>query len=237
MYVIAPMINTQTSVVLLRTLFTRTRNVSQSGTSTAMAVNFNSLLDALTPDPWREKTGFSQDIAKANERLFASDGDEDARMALCDWIAQHQPCLFGRMAAKADLLSFCILTESDLRAGPGPVRDRIQQAREEWLAFGHEGAKSAFIILVASPQLAVATPDATVRTIAEALCSLYLLRPIASDEFCFDEMFLEKPGTKRQHGSGWRELITSALRVTSAGGTIIGFRAAWLSWSIPSATL
>ena len=57
MYVISPMINTQTSVVLLRTLFTRTRNVSQSGTSTAMAVNFNSLLDVLILNRRRDKDG------------------------------------------------------------------------------------------------------------------------------------------------------------------------------------
>ena len=46
-------------------------------------------------------------------------------------------------------------------------------------------------------------------------CSLYLLRPIASDEFCFDEMFLEKPGNETHNMEvAGGESITSALRVT-----------------------
>ena len=163
----------------------------------AMAADLSALLDTLTADPWRADVGFSEDLATANDRLFAASEGEAARSAIRDWIALHQPCLFGRMAARADLIEFCILTEADLRGDRTALREKIQGAREEWLALGHEGKKSAFVILVISPLLAQAVPDATVQTIAQELCASYLLRDIAPDEIYLDEMFLEKPGTKR----------------------------------------
>lgn len=162
-----------------------------------MATDLDALLSALTPDPWRAKVGFSDDMAAANERLFAAPDAEAARTAISDWIGDHQPCLFGRMAARGDLISFCILTEEDLRGDRAALRDKIQESREEWLALGHDGKKSAFVILVISPLLAHAVPDGSVQAIAQELCASYLLREIVADEIYLDEMFLEKPGTMR----------------------------------------
>jgi hypothetical protein len=50
-------------------------------------------------------------------------------------------------------------------------RERIQGARAEWLALGHDGKKSAFVILGISPLLAHAVPDATVQSLAQELCA------------------------------------------------------------------
>jgi hypothetical protein len=162
-----------------------------------MALDLSALLKQLTPDPWRREVGFSDDMATTNERLFAAADVDAAQNVIRDWITRYQPCLFGRMAAKADLISFCILIEADLRGDPAALRDKIQEAREVWLALGHEGRKSAFVILAISPLLAFAVPDLTVQTIACELCSSYLLRDVVADEIYLDEMFLEKPGTKR----------------------------------------
>jgi hypothetical protein len=162
-----------------------------------MAFDLSALLGKLTPDPWRAEVGFSDEMVEANERLFAAASDDAARNTIRNWIARYQPCLFGRMAAKADLISFCILTETDLCGDRAALRDTIQEAREEWLALGHEGKKSAFVIHVTSPRLALAIPDQIVQTIACELCASYLLRDIAGDEIYLDELFLEKPGTKR----------------------------------------
>src|SRR5262245_46258931 len=114
---------------------------------TAMAADLSAILDALVADPWRAQVGFSDDMAAANERLFTAASPQAAKSSIRDWIAQHQPCLFGRMAARADLIEFCILTEEDLRGDRIALRDKIQEAREEWLALGHEGKRSAFVIL------------------------------------------------------------------------------------------
>lgn len=162
-----------------------------------MPVDLGALLDNLTEDPWRASTGFSPEIAAANEQLFAAVDDEAATITIREWIGHHQPCLFGRMAARADLIAFCILREGDLRGDRTALRDKIQGAREKWLALGHEGKKSAFVILVISPQLVQAVPNETVQKIAQEVCGTYLLRDIMPDEIYLDELFLEKPGTKR----------------------------------------
>lgn len=162
-----------------------------------MAINFANLLDVLVVDNWRADVGFTDDIASTNDQLFASSNNADAKGAIQQWIAQHQPCLFGRLAARADLIHFCILTEDELRGDEIALRDKIQEARAEWLALGYEGKKSAFIILVISPLIAQAVPSAAMQAIAQGLCSLYLLCDIAPDKIYLDEMFLEKPGTMR----------------------------------------
>jgi hypothetical protein len=162
-----------------------------------MALDLGDLISAVKPDPWRAEVGFSEDIVATNERLFGASSDEAARSAIREWISRYQPCLFGRMAAKTDLISFCILTEADLCGDRTALRDKIQGAREEWLALGYDGRKSAFIILLISPRIACAVPDGSVQAIARELCASYLLREIAPDEIYLDEMFLEKPGTRR----------------------------------------
>jgi hypothetical protein len=162
-----------------------------------VAIDLTALFNKLEVDPWRSQVGFSENIVDAQDALFAASDDSEAKLTIRDWIAHHQPCLFGRMAAKADLISFCILREEELCGDRVRLRDKIQDARSDWLALGHEGKKSGFVILAISPRLTVAIPDGTVQTIAQELCSSYLLKDIAPDEIYLDEMFLEKPGTKR----------------------------------------
>ena len=162
-----------------------------------MALDLAVLFDKLEVDPIRTEIGFSDDIAPANAALLAATSDIDAIAAARDWLGNHQPCLFGRMAAKADLISFCILREADLCGDRVALRDKIQDARSDWLAMGHEGKKSAFVILAISPRLTTAVPDANVQAIARELCSSYLLKDIEADQIYNEEMFLEKPGTKR----------------------------------------
>ena len=169
-----------------------------------MAADINALFNQLKDDPWRAEVGFSPDVAAANEALFAAADDAAATATLRDWLANHQPCIFGRIAAKTDLISFCTLRESDLCGDRTALREKIQDARSEWLALGHEGKKSAFVILAISPRLTIATPDDTVRAIAQELCASYLIEEaIVPDEIYLDAMYLEKPGTLR---TTWRWL-------------------------------
>jgi hypothetical protein len=113
-----------------------------------MAADLGALLDTLITDPWRAKVGFTEEVSSANNRLFEAREGDAARMVISEWIGQHQPCLFGRMAARADLIEFCILSEADLRGDRTALRDKIQEARKEWLALGHDGLKSAFVTRV-----------------------------------------------------------------------------------------
>lgn len=156
------------------------------------------LLDKLTPDPWRASTPFSTEITEANNRMFAAGEDQNAiRSELINWMQKHQPCLFGRLAARFDLLTICILTERDLRHGDEALREKIQAARTHWTREGFAGRQSGFIILAVSPTLAMATPDQNLQALAQRMCSLYLLQEIDCDRVYNDEVWLEKPGEQR----------------------------------------
>lgn len=153
------------------------------------------LLTDLKPDPWRDDVGFSNEVEAANQRLFdRAASQEQLIVVINEWIQKHQPCLFGRIAAKCNFLSYCVLTEADLEGPDESIRDKIQAARTEWTRVGFEGQKNGFVILAISEQLARAVPDETVKQIALRLASLYLLTDVESDQVFLDEIWLEKPG-------------------------------------------
>jgi hypothetical protein len=163
-----------------------------------MADQIRTLLGRLTKDDWRERAPFSSELRAAQDTICSnssSTGDREA--ALASWLQKFQPCLFGRMAAKAGLLKYCILTEDDLSQPDEHIRDKIQAARTEWTRAAFEGKTSGFLILAATTQLALARPDPIVLALAQRLCSLYLLTDIETDAVYLDEIFLEKPGATR----------------------------------------
>jgi hypothetical protein len=160
--------------------------------------SISSLFQQLTEDAWRKEIGFSSDIEAVNQVLFNSNTTElKAIGALNGWIQKHQPCVFGKMAAKFGFISFCLLSESDLMMTDEKIRDKIQKSRLQWLKDGFEGKKSNFIILAVSPTLSFAVPDHVVARLAQRLCSLYLDRDIEFDFVHHEELFLEKPGSAR----------------------------------------
>lgn len=160
-----------------------------------MATDLNKVFEALKPDPWRTLHPFSPDIAAANEQLLLAPDDDIASTIINQWIGKNQPCLFGRIAAKADLISYCILTEKELLGDRIALHDKIQKRRREWISAGFKGKKSAFVILVISAEVATATPDENVARLAQELCKLYLLQDeIDLDRFYLDDIFLKIPG-------------------------------------------
>jgi hypothetical protein len=104
------------------------------------------IVSELSVDPWRTQRGFDAEFAVTNEKLLGANAD-DAASALREWLSRHQPCLFGRIAAKKDLLTFCILDDEDLTKSDDKIRDKIQAARLHWTKAGYEGRKSGFIVL------------------------------------------------------------------------------------------
>jgi hypothetical protein len=159
-----------------------------------MAIQLRDLLDQLRPDPWRKQTGFSLEMNNTNEELFRlEDADRRANL-LNDWIAEYQPCLFGRIAAKLGLISYCLLDEQDLQESDEFVRDRIQQARLNWLQKGLRGEQSAFVIAAISKRITNAVPDESVKRIALRLCEMYLLQTVEVDQIYLDSIELEIPG-------------------------------------------
>lgn len=153
------------------------------------------LLSELRPDPWREQNGFSSDIISAHDQIFGhSPSDEAISSTLNDWIAKYQPCLFGKIAARLGLISYCVLSESDLSGDDSYIQDKIQKARLRWLQEGAAGDKSAFVILVVSKKISLAIPDDALFRLAQRICELYLLRAIDKDKIYLDSLELNIPG-------------------------------------------
>lgn len=163
-----------------------------------MPQSVSALLTKLQPDPWRESNPFSAEMSHAHQRIAeAPDQPELIAGALSDWLQKHQPCLFGRIAARHDRVSYCILTERDLQGSDVVIRDKIQEARTQWTREGFAGKKSGFVLLAVSPSIARATPDQNLKALAQRLGFLYLLQQVAPDRIYYDELFLEKSGDDR----------------------------------------
>ncbi|XYD06786.1 hypothetical protein R1A27_16475 [Methylobacterium sp. NMS12] len=161
-----------------------------------MAADIRVLYDALTPDPHRAELGFEKILSAANDALLAAD-DEEASHILRKWLGREQPCLFGRVAAKRDLLSFCFVREADLNKGDEYVREKIQAARLTWSRDGFRGRKSGFIVAALSRRLIDSEPNQALQAFAARLGSLYLMDDIFEDRVYFDEVYLERPDSRR----------------------------------------
>jgi hypothetical protein len=111
----------------------------------------------LKSDPERDR--FSDDIEAVHKRILAGNiADSEAQERLNGWVKEHQPCLFGRIAAQQGLLRYCILDERAIMQGEAAIRERIQNGRSRWWADGFIGQASGFIIAVISERLAFAKP-------------------------------------------------------------------------------
>lgn len=114
-------------------------------------------LSSIATDTWRADVDFSHDMKEANEQLWAPGiSDTNAVAVLNKWLGESQPCLFGRIAARNNLMRYCILKEEDVAGPVDALHDKIQSARLTWTRDAFEGRAHGFIVLVASRTLAQA---------------------------------------------------------------------------------
>lgn len=152
-------------------------------------------LESMTADPWRVEVGFSSDISEVQSAMYTSESDDEIATVLNGWIQRHQPCLFGRLAARSTQLGYCILREPDLQRDDLYIRDKIQERRTDWTRQAFQGTLSGFVILAVSESLANALPNAAIAAFAQRLAQLYLVNDeIEFDTVLVDEVFLEQPG-------------------------------------------
>ncbi|HEX5717550.1 MAG TPA: hypothetical protein VF179_15430 [Thermoanaerobaculia bacterium] len=169
-----------------------------------MNSGISDLLASLEPDPWRKETQFSADIRAASELLLDEAATDAQRVDVLErWFERHQPCLFGRIAARLGLIHFCILTPSDLSESDDFLRQKIQRERRAWTRKGFEGKASGFVVVALSRQIMDAVPGEAIQQLAQRLASLYLLQNIELDVIHYDEIFLEIPSNDR---ATWRWL-------------------------------
>jgi hypothetical protein len=163
-----------------------------------MSSQIATLMEQLKEDPWRRKVDFSPHVRETLDSVLEAEASaEQVAAALNEWIARYQPCLFGRIAAKSGLLSYCTIREEDLRSSDETVERRIQGARQAWTRLAFEGKASGFIVVLLSSRLATATPDETVKRLALRVCSLYLQEDVQPDRVHHDRIYLEQPGNRR----------------------------------------
>ncbi|WP_067707163.1 hypothetical protein [Nocardia yamanashiensis] len=134
-------------------------------------------------------TSFGPDIDIAHEILLSDTGEEVKRAAFLDWVARHQPCVFGRMATKTGkparglAMDLCWIGERILAAGPLAVAARIAEGRRIWKERAARGESSAFLVIFNDRRLAYARPGLEFVRLCSELASLYLteLAPIQPD--------------------------------------------------------
>jgi hypothetical protein len=151
----------------------------------------NDMIGRLAPDPWRASNPFSEDIATCHAVLFDPHRTRREKSeALVCWLANSQPCLFGRMEARQGRLAFCLLTENDLETSDQNIRQLIEEARTDWRRLGLDGKSHGFLIAVISPAIARARPGPDLRGLALKLCHLYLGEAV-SDIVLHDSLILD----------------------------------------------
>lgn len=149
------------------------------------------LIEQLQADPWREQQSFSNDVQQCQQVLFDPRRTRQEKLdALNRWLAEAQPCLFGRMEAKRNRLVYCLLTENNLERGDEEIRRHIQQERLDWKRRARDGESHAFIIIAVSERIATATQGDTLRRLAQRLCELYLDNGVIN-AILHDDLILE----------------------------------------------
>ena len=113
--------------------------------------------------------------------------------ALNTWLLKYQPCVFGRVAARLNAVTYCILGEDDLRRDDAYVYERIQEARARWKALAYEVVQ-ALSSLHSSPETCLGYAVTTMLQLAQRVCQLYLTADtIEPDVIYTDNIELEIP--------------------------------------------
>src|SRR5882762_6242671 len=93
-------------------------------------------------DTFRMKHPFSEDIEAAHAILFNPRYNKWKKLnTYRKWVANGQPCLFGKAAAKKKSVFICMLEEHEIlrmKKGDEDLRDTIQDHRQAWKRYALE---------------------------------------------------------------------------------------------------
>lgn len=135
------------------------------------------LFERLSGDAWRIEHPFSDDLLQANAVLHNSAATE-GELTECAmlWCARRQPCQFGRVAAVEGRIHFCFLTERAVSQWTDEeIAEKIAEEKQLWkqrAAFDPRRAAHSFVLVVASPRVALAAPDQHLRAFSDHLLGL-----------------------------------------------------------------
>ncbi|HEY3852963.1 MAG TPA: hypothetical protein VGO67_01060 [Verrucomicrobiae bacterium] len=132
-------------------------------------------LSRLEGDQWRLAHPFSEDIKTACDVLlnpFAR--DDERKRAVRGWLTKNQPCVFGQVAAKSDLLFISIVDEQLISQGDEVVREKLKLDRQTWKqwSLGEKG-RHGFLLVVLSPKIHHAAPNRALKDLAQQVRNLF----------------------------------------------------------------
>jgi hypothetical protein len=166
------------------------------------------LCDRLREDPFRSDRPFTQDIEEAHRVIhhpFAY-ADEVAE-ALAEWCKKRQPCQFGKIAATRGQIHFCILRDRDLADGDQAVAETIAAEKRLWkqrAVSDRDRPPHGFLLVLASPRVALAAPDDALRRLADRLLELSGWAPKRrgrkADQISSDFLYLRHPTEATHYG-------------------------------------
>lgn len=133
------------------------------------------LYEGLRADHRRESKPFSQDLREANDLLhYPYAIDQDLVEAMRQWCMKRQPCQFGRFAASKNQIHFCFLREIDLARGEKGIAAKIAESKRLWKqrAIVDAAPPHGFLLVFASPKVALAAPDDNLRRFADKVLEL-----------------------------------------------------------------
>lgn len=135
------------------------------------------LFTQLSGDAWRISHPFSDDILQANALLHNTAATEE-EMAECGrlWCLRRQPCQFGRVAASEGRVHFCFLNEQAVSTWPDEeIASKVLEEKQLWkqrAAFDPLRGAHSFVLVVASPRVALAAPDQHLRAFSDHILEL-----------------------------------------------------------------
>jgi hypothetical protein len=175
------------------------------------------LLTALRRLPLRKRPdGYGQDIDQAHLVLLSDAAVEEKKATLMRWFGRHQPCVFAKLAARANAhpaLDVCWIDDSDLDQGTDHVRQRLQEARATWKRRAAEGRTSSLQVMFNSTRLAYAPPSPELVRVMLVLTGLYLREwaPLEADTICLDGIPLRRPdGALQLYAASMTTFFTGA---------------------------
>jgi hypothetical protein len=171
----------------------------------------NDLHSRLKGDLWRKSHPFSNDLREANELLHNSSAFEDEITdCIFAWCRTQQPCRFGMIAAKERRIHICLLTdEAVVHWSDEDIAAHIASEQRLWkqrAAFDPDRAAHSFVLVVASPKVALAAPDENLKAFANAILQLSgwstgrhrFARPV--NEISSGYLYLRSPTDSALHG-------------------------------------
>ncbi|MBT2468889.1 hypothetical protein J7E97_13635 [Streptomyces sp. ISL-66] len=157
------------------------------------------LLTALARLPRSERPeGYGEDIDHAHQVLLSDAAVDEKKAALMLWFGRHQPCVFAKVAARANAhpaLDVCWIDDTDLDRGAGHVWQRLQEARAAWKRRATEGLTSSLQVMFNSARLAHTPAGPELVDVMLILTGLYLPEwaPLEADTICLDGIPLRRP--------------------------------------------